>query len=388
MNTVSPSKQPVSGPLTGIRVVELGGIGPGPFCGMLLGDLGADVIRIDRPTEAGRPASSTLHRNRRSIAVDLKHPRGAEAVLDVIAASDAILEGFRPGVAERLGLGPEPCLARNPRLVYGRMTGWGQYGPLAQDPGHDINYIALAGALHAIAPPGGDPVPPVNLVADFGGGGMLLAMGLVSALLHARTTGQGQVVDAAMTDGVALLLSMTYGFLAEGAWRDEPGVNLIDGGAPYYGVYRCLDGGHIAVGALEPQFYAALLRVLDLQNDPDFTRQTVTATWPTMRERLTAIFATRSRDDWTNAFDGQDACVTPVLSLTEAAEHPHNTARGTHLTHPDGSRLPAPAPRFSLSPAPQPAPPPVIGSHTDEVLKDIGLKANDLEALRQEGVIR
>ncbi|WP_217576714.1 CoA transferase, partial [Streptomyces sp. GbtcB7] len=244
------------------------------------------------------------------------------------------------------------------------------------------------GALHAIAPPGGDPVPPVNLVGDFGGAGMLLALGLVSALLHSRATGRGQVVDAAMTDGTALLLSMTYGFLAEGTWRDEPGVNLLDGGAPYYSAYRCSDGRHIAVGALEPQFYAALLRVLGLDEDPDFAHQADPSAWPAMRKRLTAIFAARSRDDWAKTFDGRGACVTPVLSLTEAAEHPHNIARGTHLSHAGGGHQPAPAPRFSVSPAAPPVPAPAIGAHTDEVLGAAGLGSDDLEALRQEGVIR
>ncbi|MEE4496236.1 CaiB/BaiF CoA transferase family protein [Streptomyces sp. BE230] len=376
------------GPLAGIRVVELGGLGPGPFCGMLLGDLGAEVIRVDRPAEAGAPTRHpVLHRGRTSIAVDLKHPAGADAVLRVIATADAVIEGFRPGAVERMGLGPDVCLAANPKLVYGRMTGWGQDGPLAQEPGHDINYIALSGALHAIAPAGGDPVVPLNLVGDFGGGGMLLGLGLVSALLHARTGGQGQVVDAAMTDGTALLLAMTYGFMAQGTWEDRPGVNLLDGGAPFYGVYRCADGGHVAIGAIEPQFYAALLRVLGLTDDPVFARQRDRASWPAMREHLTEVFARRTRDDWATAFEGQSACVTPVLSLTEAAEHPHNTVRGTHRRGAHGGHEPSPAPRFAATPAADPAPAPVIGAHTSDVLRIAGIAGEDIDNLREKGII-
>jgi alpha-methylacyl-CoA racemase len=378
-----------AGPLAGIRVVELGGLGPGPFCGMLLADLGAEVIRVDRPAEAGQPTRHpVIHRGRTSVAVDLKHPEGAAAVRRVISGADAVIEGFRPGAVERLGLGPDVCLAANPKLVYGRMTGWGQDGPLAQEPGHDINYIALSGALHAIAPAGGDPVPPLNLVADFGGGGMLLALGLVSALLHARSTGEGQVVDAAMTDGTALLLAMTYGFLAQGAWEDRPGVNLLDGGAPYYAVYRCADDRHVAVGAIEPQFYAALLRVLGLTDDERFARQRDRANWPAMKEALASAFASRSRDEWARVFDGQGACVTPVLSLVEAAEHPHHTARGTHRRDPHGGHEPAPAPRFGATPAADPRPAPVIGAHTTDVLTGAaGLTRDAVDALREKGIV-
>jgi len=378
-----------TGPLAGLRIVELGGIGPTPFCGMLLGDLGAEVVRIDRPSAAGRPTPfPVLHRNSRSIAVDLKHPDGADTVLRLIDTADALIEGFRPGVTERLGLGPDACLARNPRLVYGRMTGWGQDGPLAQEPGHDINYIALSGALHAIAPVDGDPLPPLNLVGDFGGGGMLLALGVVSALLSARISGHGQVVDAAMTDGTAALLAMTYGFMAQGMWQDRPGVNLLDGGAPYYGVYRCSDGRHVAVGAIEPQFHEALLRVLGLTDDPVFASRNDRAAWPAMRARLTEVFAARSRDEWAEAFDGQGACVSPVLSLTEAPEHPHHAARRTYLPGATGGHQPAPAPRFSRTTAatpPQPAP--LVGTDTDPVLTTAGLTPNDLQALRAKGAI-
>lgn len=385
---MSQERTAPQGPLAGIRVVELGGLGPGPFCGMLLADLGAEVIRVDRPADAGqRTQHPVIHRGRTSIAVDLKHPEGALVVRRLIAGADAVIEGFRPGVVERLGLGPDTCLAASPGLVYGRMTGWGQQGPLAQEPGHDINYIALAGALHAIGPAGGDPVVPINLVGDFGGGGMLLALGLVSALLQARSTGVGQVVDAAMTDGTALLLSMTYGLLAEGAWEDRPGVNVLDGGAPFYGVYRCADDGHIALGAIEPPFFASLLRVLGLTGHPDFAGQHDRRTWPAMRKHLESVFAGRTRDEWAAIFAGQGACVTPVLSLKEAAEHPHNTARGTHHRGAHGGYEPAPAPRFSSTPAGEPAPAPRIGADTARVLGELGLGEAAIEALRQEGVI-
>lgn len=376
------------GPLDGVRVLELGGIGPGPFCGMLLADLGASVVRVERPADAGQPTPHPwLHRNRRSIAVDLKRPEGVTALLALVERSDALIEGFRPGVAERLGLGPEPCLARNPALVYGRMTGWGQDGPLAQEPGHDINYIALAGALHAIAPAGGDPVPPLNLVGDFGGGGMLLALGLLAALLNSRATGQGQVVDAAMTDGTALLLAMTYGFLAHGRWQDRPASNLLDGGAPFYTVYRCADDRHVSVGSIEPQFYAALLRVLGLSEDPLFARQFDRAAWPAMRDRLAGLFRTGERDEWAARFDGQGACVTPVLSLTEAPEHPHNAARGTYLPGPDGGVQPAPAPRFAATPTATPLAAPLAGADTRAVLRDCGLSDDQLTALFADGVL-
>ena len=377
-----------SGPLAGLTVVELGGIGPGPFCGMLLADLGAEVVRIDRPAQAGRAAApAMLQRGRRSAAVDLKHPQGAQAVLRLIGRADAVLEGFRPGVAERLGLGPEDCLARNPRLVYGRMTGWGQHGPEAQQPGHDINYIALTGALHAIGPADGDPVVPLNLVGDFGGGGMLLAFGMVAALLRVARGGAGQVVDAAMTDGSALLMSMAYGFLGMGAWQDGRGANLLDGGAPFYGVYRCADGGHVALGSLEPPFYAALLAGLGLADDPDFAVQHDRGRWPAMRAKLGTAFAAADRDHWAEHFAGTPACVTPVLSLTEAPQHPHNVARSTFVPGPGGAPMPAPAPRFSGTPAGEPRDAPVTGADTDELLAEAGLPAEEIAALRAQGVI-
>ncbi|MFE5797117.1 CaiB/BaiF CoA transferase family protein [Streptomyces sp. NPDC056503] len=383
------SSQQPRGPLTGIRVIELGSIGPAPFCAMVLGDLGAEVIRIDRPTEAGYAASRPiLHRNRRSLAVDIRRPEGVEIVTSLVKDADVILEGFRPGVAERLGLGPDDLLAVNPRLVYGRMTGWGQDGPMAQEPGHDINYIALTGALHAVGPKDGDPVVPLNLVGDFGGGGMLLAVGVLAAALHARGTGHGQVVDAAMTDGSALLLTMTYGFLAHGVWADERESNMLDGAAPYYGTYRCSDDRHIALGPVEPQFYAAVLRVLGLTDDPDFARQNDRAKWPVMRQRLATIFATRTRDAWAKEFEGQEACVAPVLSLREAPHHPHNAARGTYLTDEAGAIAPAPAPRFSATPAARPTPSPAVGADTDRILAAAGYDPARIAALRGGGTVK
>lgn len=369
------------GPLAGLRVIELGGIGPGPFCAMLLADLGADVIRVDRPADIGSPGFPVLHRGRRSIAVNLKDPAGSAAVLRLIEGADAVIEGFRPGVTERLGLGPEACLKLNPRLVYGRMTGWGQNGPKAQEPGHDINYIALSGALHTIGPADGAPVLPLNLVGDFGGGGLMLAFGLVSGLLQAATTGRGQVVDAAMTDGSAALLAMTYGFLASGTWKDERGSNLLDGMAPFYTTYRCADGRYVAVGALEPQFYAELINDLSLGNDPDFSRQHDRTLWPAMHAKLASIFAERSRDAWAAYFDGTQACVTPVLSLSEAPLHPHNAARSTFQAGAAGTPEPAPAPRFSATPTSEPTPAPIVGAHTRSVLAEAGLDEEELDTL-------
>ncbi|MFF8955390.1 CaiB/BaiF CoA transferase family protein [Streptomyces sp. NPDC014894] len=370
-----------AGPLSGIRVVELGGIGPGPFAGMLLADQGAEVIRVDRPAEAGTASKHPiLHRGRRSVALDLKDPAGVEAVLAITETADALIEGFRPGVTERLGLGPDICLARNPRLVYGRMTGWGQDGPLAQAPGHDINYIAVAGALGALGAADEHPPVPLNLVGDMGGGGMLLALGITTALVSAERTGAGQVVDAAMTDGTAVQLALIHGLLATGRWEDARGVNLFDGGAPFYRTYRASDGGHLAVGSVEPQFYAALLGVLGLTGDPLFARQHDRGSWPAMSLRLAEIFAGRTREEWTAAFDGTQSCVTPVYGLTEAASHPHNAARGTYYTE-NGLLQPAPAPRFRGTPAAVPRPAPVIGVHTRQVLTEAGVDAATVDAL-------
>jgi alpha-methylacyl-CoA racemase len=361
------------GPLAGIRVIELGGIGPGPYCGMLLADLGAEVIRIDPPAKTGRRSGHpVLHRNRRSVALDLKNAGDVGAALGIIERCDALIEGFRPGVAERLGLGPDVCLSRCPRLVYGRMTGWGQEGPLAHLPGHDINYIAIGGALGAIGVEGECPPVPVNFVGDMGGGGLLLAFGIVSALHHATVTGQGQVVDAAMTDGAASQLALVHGFMATGVWVERRGANTIDGAAPYYRTYRTADGGFMAAGCAEPQFYAVLLRVLGLCDDPLFADQHDRAAWPAMAERLAAIFGTRTRDEWTAVFADEEACVTPVLGLREAAEHPHNAARGTYLNE-DGILQPAPAPRFLGTPAARPRPARRVGEDTVAVLAELGI---------------
>ncbi|MGW6455727.1 CaiB/BaiF CoA transferase family protein [Streptomyces sp. NPDC055078] len=372
----------MTGPLAHLKVIEFGGIGPGPFCGMLLSDLGAEVIRVDPLTAAGAPARNQVTlRGRRSIAVDLKNPEGVAAVLRLVETADAAFEGFRPGVAERLGLGPDTCLARNPRLVYGRMTGWGQEGPYANEPGHDINYIGLSGALAAVGAAGGDPAVPLNMVGDFGGGGMLLAFGITSALLHARATGQGQVVNAAMTDGSALLLATAFDLMASGAWTDRRGSNTLDGAAPYYRPYRCSDGHHMAVGSMEPQFYAAMLKILGLEGDPLFAVQEDRDSWPAMSRRLAGIFAGRTRAEWTELFDGEGACVTPVLSMTEAPAHPHNAARNTFLTvDHSGTPQAAPAPRFSATPAGGPRPARRTGADTRQVLEEAGVDYAPLRA--------
>lgn len=361
-----------SGPLAGLRLIEIGGIGPGPFCGMLLADQGADVIRIERPADrGGRSPQPVLHRGRRSVVLNLKDPKDLETLLRLIDTSDAVIEGFRPGVTERLGVGPDVCLKRNPKLVYGRMTGWGQQGPLAQEPGHDLNYIALTGALEAIGPKDHVPPVPLNLIGDMGGGGMLLALGITSALLSAQRTGRGQVVDAAMTDGSAIQLALMHGLRARGRWIDERGVNIYDGGAPFYRCYACKDGRFVALGCVEPQFYAATLAVMGVTDDPVFVDQNDRAAWPAMTARFTELFATRTRDEWASAFDGKNACVSPVLSMTEAPNHPQNAARGTFASFEGGFIQPAPAPRFSETPSGLPPEAPVIGAHTEEVLAEL-----------------
>ena len=358
------------GPLTGLRVVELAGIGPGPHAAMILADLGADVVRVHRP-DAGPLESpgeaDAMLRGRRLVAVDLKQPTGRELVLRLAGKADVVIEGNRPGVAERLGVGPADCRARNPRLVYGQVTGWGQDGPLAQRAGHDINYIALSGALHAIGRPGERPVPPLNLVADFGGGSMLLVAGVLAALWERERSGLGQVVDAAMVDGSSLLLQLFWSLLGQGRWTDEPGVNLLDGGAPFYDTYACADGRHVAVGALEPRFYSALLAGLGLAEE-QLPGQYDRDGWPQLRERFTERFASRTRDEWAAAFGDTDACVTPVLSLGEVATHPHVRARDT-VVEVDGLRQAAPAPRFSRSATEVP---PTVTADTDvaDVLAD------------------
>ena len=371
-------EQPSRGPLAGLRVVEIAGIGPGPFAAMLLADLGAEVLRVDRPggTAFSYPGD-VLNRGRRSIALDLKHPEAAEVVLRLVESADALVEGFRPGVAERLGFGPDVCLARKPALVYGRMTGWGQDGPLAQTAGHDITYIARTGALHAIGRAGGPPQVPLNLVGDFGGGGMLLAFGMCAALWEAQRSGKGQVVDAAIVDGTASLLAMPLSFMGLGAWRPERGVNLLDTGVPWYDVYATSDGEWVAVGALEPQFYAELIRVLDLADLPP---RDDPANHAVIRERLTARFAERTRDEWAEVFDHTEACVAPVRSLAEAAADPQLAARQT-LVELGGVVQPAPAPRFSRTPAALGAVAARPGEHTAAALRDWGLAdADDLIA--------
>ena len=376
----------MAGPLSGLRVLEFAGLGPGPFCAMMLADAGADVLRLDRPTPsglAGDDATAVMHRNRRwSVAMDLKSEAGREAALRLMDGAHALVEGFRPGVMERLGLGPEVALERNPKLVYGRMTGWGQSGPWAPMAGHDIDYIALTGALHAIGEKDGGPVPPLNLVGDFGGGGMLLAFGLTAALLEARTSGRGQVVDAAMTEGTALLMASTYGAKARGMMGRERGTNMLDGGAHFYATYECADGGWMAVGAIEPQFYALLLEKTGV-GGPQFGDQWNRDNWPACKEALAAAFATRSRDEWCAVFDGSDACVAPVLDMDEAPDHPHNRARGSFIDVA-GVTQPAPAPRFEGTPAATPAPPRPHGADTDRALEDWGFAAADIEALQNE----
>jgi len=376
------------GPLAGLTLIELAGIGPGPMAAMMLGDLGADVIRVDRVGAGGlqlvREARFRVHeRSRRSIAVDLQKPAGAELVLRLAEHADGLMEPFRPGVAERLGVGPDVCLARNPKLVYGRMTGWGQSGPLAKAAGHDINYIALAGALHAIGTKE-TPVPPLNLVGDYGGGGMLLAFGMVCGLLEAMRSGRGQVVDAAMVDGTALLLGAAYGMHAAGLWSDKRGENMLDGGAHFYGVFETSDGKHVAIGSIEPQFYALLLEKTGLAAEalPD---QRDAAGWPAMRERLAAIFRTRTREEWCAVMEGTDVCFAPVLSMTEAPHHPHAQARGAFVNI-DGVPQPGPAPRFSRTP-PEARIAPERGADTDAVLTEAGFSAADVAGLRREGVV-
>jgi len=376
----------VSGPLDGVRIVELAGIGPAPFAAMVLADLGADIVRVDRAGGgSGFARMDVMNRGRRSVAVDLKHPDGVEVVLRLAAESDVLIEGFRPGVAERLGVGPEPCRDRNPRLVYGRMTGWGQDGPYAAEAGHDITYAAVAGALAHIGRAGQPPTPPLNLVADFGGGGMLLALGVVSAVLSARETGHGQVVDAAMVDGVALLMAPFFMALRSGFFTNERGTNLLDSGAPFYDSYACADGRYVAVGALEPQFYAALVAGLGL-DAASLGEQNDKANWPAMRARFAATFLTRTRDEWVAHFAGRDACVAPVNTTEETLADAHLVARGT-VVEVDGVPQPAPAPRFSGTPAAVDRPAPEAGEHSDEILAGLGYAPDAVAALRAAGAV-
>ncbi len=373
------------GPLNGLRIIELAGIGPGPFCGMMLSDMGAEVIRVDRLSNATNRSKDVLARNRRSIGVDLKQQAGIEVVLRLCQSSAGLFEGFRPGVTERLGLGPDECMQRNGKLVYGRMTGWGQDGPLAQAAGHDINYIGLAGALHAIGRPGERPVPPLNLVGDFGGGGMLLAFGMVCGLLEAERSGKGQVIDAAMVDGAAALMAMFFTFRATGGFTDKRGTNLLDGGAHFYDTYETSDARHICIGSIEPQFYALLVEKagLDAQR---FKPQMDPRQWPALKEELAAVFKRKTQAEWVAIMEGTDVCFAPVLSIFEAPDHPHNRARGTFVNI-DGVVQPAPAPRFSRTKAEISHGARRPGEDTDAVLRDCGFSAQEIKALQASNVV-
>ena len=379
----------MTGPLSGVKVVELAGIGPGPFTAMLLSDMGADVLHIDRPESVARGgdpgAVPVMDRGRRSVAIDLKNADGVETVLRLVERADALTEGFRPGVTERLGIGPDVCLARNPRLVYGRMTGWGQDGPMAHAAGHDINYISLAGALAHFGRAGGKPTPPINLIGDFGGGGMFLAFGVVCALFEAQRSGKGQVVDAAMVDGTAILMSMFWGLRSIGAFSEELGTNVLDTGAPCYDTYETSDGKFISLGSLEPQFYAELMERTGLGSE-GLPAQMDRDGWPVLRERFTELFKSKTRDEWCEILEGSDACFAPVLPLSEAAEHPHIKARGTIVEH-NGLVQPAPAPRFSRTPGSIQRPGPKAGQHTDEALADWGFAADEITKLRDAKAI-
>jgi alpha-methylacyl-CoA racemase len=375
------------GPLAGLKVIEIAGIGPCPFAAMMLADMGASVVCVDRiPKGPPRGAPfDVLSRGRLRVGIDLKHAEGAALLLDLCAGADALIEGFRPGVMERLGVGPEPCLARNPRLVYGRMTGWGQDGPLADRAGHDIDYIALSGALHAIGHAGERPVPPLNLVGDFGGGGMLLAFGVVCALHEAQRSGRGQVVDAAMIDGASLLMAMFHGFRASGLHRDERGTNVLDTGAHFYDTYETADGKYLAVGAIEPQFYAELLDKLGLAQEP-LPPQLSRKHWPELKQRFTAIFKQKTRDEWMALLEPTDACVAPVLSLAEAPQHPHMLARANFFEQ-GGLAQPAPAPRFSRSQPDLPRAPAHPAADTEEGLRSFGVPSARIAQLRAAGAI-
>jgi len=381
------------GPLEGLKVVELAGIGPAPFCAMLLSDMGAEVIRVDRAANVGHdigregedPHFALLQRGRRNIAVDLKHADGVKATLRLIDQADALIEGFRPGVMERLGLGPEICLPRNPKLVYGRMTGWGQDGPIAHTAGHDINYIALSGVLHSIGQAGGPPVPPLNLVGDFGGGALYLAVGVLAGIIRARLSGKGQVIDCSMVEGSASLMMMMYGALAAGAWTEERAHNRTDGGAHYYGVYETKDGEYISVGSIEPQFYRLLLQYTGLEG-ADLPVQTDRMEWPAMRQRFATIFKQKTRAEWTELMQQTDICFAPVLRISEAIKHPHNVHRESFVEI-DGVTQPAPAPRFLGTPSRVQCPPARVGEHTREILTDWGFSSGDIAALHEAAAV-
>ena len=374
------------GPLKGLKIIEMAGIGPGPFCGMVLADLGAEIIRVDRASAIGTGSKQEpSNRGKKSIAVDLKAKEGVEVVLKLVETADAIFEGFRPGVMERLGLGPDVCLARNERIVFGRMTGWGQKGPLANAAGHDINYISLSGALAAIGRPGSPPVPPLNLIGDFGGGGMLLALGLVAALLETKGSKKGQVVDAAMTDGSALLMTMIYSMQSSGMWKTTMGSNLLDGGSHFYDTYECKDGKFISIGSIEPQFYGLLCQIAQL-DEKVFAKQMSRDLWPEQKEEIKKIFLKKTRDEWCELMEGTDVCFAPVLDMSEAPQHPHNKERKTFIDL-EGVTQPAPAPRFSRTEPEVVSSPSIVGEHTNEVLSSIGLSEADISSLKTSGAV-
>jgi alpha-methylacyl-CoA racemase len=372
------------GPLSGLKIVEFAGIGPGPFCGMLLSDLGADVVRVDRKGAGRASPADVTSRGRRSVALDLKSPAAIEAVLKLLESADGLIEGFRPGVMERLGLGPDVVLKRNPKLVFGRMTGWGQFGPYAKAAGHDMNYIAITGALHAIGTTD-KPVPPLNLVGDFGGGALYLAFGLMAGIIHARKTGQGQVIDCAMSDGAASLMAMFYGFKGAGIWKDERRSNLLDGGAHFYDTYQCSDGKWISIGSIEPQFYALLLEKTGI-TDPQFANQMSRDEWPELKAKLAEVLGKKTQAEWCAIMDATDICFAPVLTLDDAPKHAHNVARETFVTV-EGVVQPAPAPRFSATPGAIQGPPPKIGAHNEEALGQWGFSAGEIDALKASGAI-
>ena len=374
------------GPLKGLKIIEMAGIGPGPFCGMVLADLGVEIIRVDRASAIGTGSKQdAANRGKKSIAVDLKSEEGVEVVLKLVETADAIFEGFRPGVMERLGLGPDVCSERNERIVFGRMTGWGQEGPLANAAGHDINYISLTGALAAIGRPGSPPVPPLNLIGDFGGGGMLLALGLLAALLESKESKKGQVVDAAMTDGSALLMTMIYSMYSSGMWKTSMGSNLLDGGSHFYDTYECKDGKFISLGSIEPQFYALLCQIAEL-DESIFGNQMSRDSWPEQKEAIKKIILDKTRDEWCELMEGTDVCFAPVLDMSEAPKHPHNVERKTFIDL-EGVTQPAPAPRFSRTEPEVVSSPSVVGEHTDEVLTSIGFSDEDINTLKTSGAV-
>ena len=380
----------MSGPLSGVRIVEFAGLGPGPFCAMMMADHGAEVIRLGRvnaePGIHGDPSKQFLNRSRKALNVNLKTSEGRELSRRLCKRSDGLIEGYRPGVMERLGLGPQVLLQDNPKLVYGRMTGWGQDGPYAKMAGHDINYIALSGALHACGRAGDKPTPPMNLVGDFGGGGMMLAFGMLAAIIYARSIGVGQVIDCAMTEGTAVLMAMIYSKRAEGSWTDRRGVNLLDSGAPFYDSYETADGKFISIGSIEPQFYRELLERIGLAHDSEFTEQMNANTWPRQKGRLARQFRTKTRDEWCRILEGSDCCFAPILSLEEAAHHPHNVARSAFVDVL-GIPQPAPAPRYSYTPASHPTP--MASGHevTEQILDDLGYSPIEIDKLRSNGTI-